>query len=123
MRKISKLILILALFIQTNPLFAFDKNNSFDLDQSYFLEVENQLPRYSLPEYYKPRSMNPLIASLPEYYLKGPGYICDTHQAPPVYRFPVQYLRNVGYREADWFNNRLKDRHVINNVNFGGYNY
>jgi|GEM_PF-3114541 len=123
MKKFFKSALILALFVQANSLFSFDKNNTFELNQSYFSETADQLSKYSLPEYHRPRSINPLIVSLPEYYLKGPGYICDTHQAPPVYRFPVKYTRNFGYREADWFNNRLKDRYVINNVNFGGYNY
>ena len=121
MKKALKLLLILALSAQTNLSMSFDKSSSFELNQSYFLAVENQLSQNSLPEYYKPRSLNPLIAVLPEYYLKGPGYICDTHQAPPVYRFPVKYLREVGYREADWFNNHLKERRAANNINFGGY--
>ncbi len=90
--------------------------NTFEPNNNYF-EAENHMP-----EYYRPRTMNPMIAMLPEYSFRGPGYICDTRQAPPVYRMPLQYHRNVGYREADWFNNRLNDRHM-HPMNFGGYDY
>lgn len=94
----------------------FDSFNTFQANDSYFA-AQNRVP-----EYYRPRTMNALIASLPEYSLTGPGYICDTRQAPPVYRLPLQFYRNVGYREADWFNNRLNDRHQ-HPMNFGGYDY
>jgi hypothetical protein len=94
----------------------FHTYNTFEPRDSYF-HRENRVP-----EYYRPRSMNPLMAMLPEYSMSGPGYICDTRQAPPVYRLPLQWQRNVGYREADWFNNRILDRHY-HPMNFGGYDY
>ena len=115
----------LSAFIIMNSLFevatvnaseGFDSNNTFELVDSYF-DRSNRIP-----EYYRPKRMTPMISMLPEYSLTGPGYICDTRQAPPVYRMPLQYYRNVGYRESDWFNNRLFDRHA-HSVNFGGYNY
>jgi hypothetical protein len=90
--------------------------NAFEINDGYFDQ------RDSLPEYYRPDTMNPLIMSLPEYSMYGPGFVCEKHQAPPVYRLPLQWGRNVGYREADWFNNRLNDNH-LNQINFGGYYY
>ncbi|MDX1918850.1 MAG: hypothetical protein SFT81_06910 [Candidatus Caenarcaniphilales bacterium] len=90
--------------------------NTFDPRDGYFQTTNDIRP------YYRPRNINPLIAMLPEYALSGPGYICELHQAPPVYRIPMRYYRNVGYREADWRNNRILDRHTFP-VNFGGYNY
>ncbi|MDJ0626350.1 MAG: hypothetical protein QNJ31_08310 [Candidatus Caenarcaniphilales bacterium] len=110
---------ILQLSIAVTSAFAnngFDSFNTFNPNDSYFHK------RNRVPEYFRPRTMNSLIASLPEYSMFGPGYICDTRQAPPVYRLPLQYYRNVGYREADWFNNRLQDRHN-HAMNFGGYDY
>lgn len=94
----------------------FHTYNTFETREAYFGQ-ENRVP-----EYYRPRTVNPLMAMLPEYSLTGPGYICDKRQAPPVYRLPLQWNRNVGYREADWFNNRIIDNRY-NFVNFGGYNY
>jgi hypothetical protein len=94
----------------------FDSFNTLEPKDSYFAK-ENRVP-----EYYRPRTMNPLIAMLPEYSMVGPGYVCDTRQAPPVYRMPLQWYRNVGYREADWLNNRLIDRHH-HPMNFGGFDY
>ncbi|HEY9886079.1 MAG TPA: hypothetical protein V6C96_02340 [Vampirovibrionales bacterium] len=110
------LTLISLSFASTVQAGGFDSYNTLHPYDSYFAS-ENKVP-----EYYIPRTMNPMIAMLPEYSMMGPGYVCDTRQAPPVYRLPLQYRRNVGYREADWFNNRLVDRH-IHNMNFGGYDY
>jgi hypothetical protein len=118
-RALSKLILLTLSTIslaQVSQAGGFDSKNTFDPYDSYFSPVNR------VPEYYRPRTMNPMISMLPEYSLRGPGYICDTRQAPPVYRLPLQFTRNVGYREADWFNNRLVDRHQ-HPMNFGGYDY
>lgn len=114
---IISLVLLQSLFIaQSQASGGFDSYHTLHPYDSYFPK-ENRVP-----EYFRPRTMNPLIASLPEYSMFGPGFICDTRQAPPVYRLPLQYYRNVGYREADWFNNRLNDRH-LHPMNFGGYDY
>ncbi len=94
----------------------FHTYNGFDNREAYF-GVHDRIP-----EYYRPRTVNPLMAMLPEYSLTGPGYICEKHQAPPVYRLPLQWGRNTGYREADWFNNRIIDMRY-HPTNFGGYDY
>jgi hypothetical protein len=111
---ISSLLLTSAFQAQADG--GFDSHNTMSHMDGYF-DAENRVP-----EYYRPRVMNPMIAMLPEYSQAGPGYVCDTRQAPPVYRLPLQYYRNVGYREADWFNNRLLDRHH-HPMNFGGFDY
>jgi hypothetical protein len=110
---VATIVSSLASMAQAND---FATYNTFNPRDNYF-QKENHAP-----EYYRPRTMTPMIAMLPEYSLAGPGYICDNRQAPPVYRLPLQVPRNVGYREADWVNNRLIDRHT-HPMNFGGWDY
>jgi len=76
---------------------------------------------YTAP--YRPNKVNRLMMLLPEYYMAGPGYICEPNQPPIVPRKALQYTRHrVGYREADWVKNRVFDS-WNHPVNFGGYNY
>ncbi|MFN5539342.1 MAG: hypothetical protein ACK481_04695 [Candidatus Melainabacteria bacterium] len=117
MKNTFLLTFIIALILSSGAYSSdFGTKNTFDVNDGYFHEA-NQVP-----EYYRPASINPLMAMLPEYSMFGPGFICDYRQAPPVYRLPMQYNRNIGYREADWLNNHILDRRGLP-VNFGGWNY
>lgn len=109
----------LALFIMLVqlPCFADPIYNFYETPTPFF--VENNEEVY---QRYTPRTITPLIARLPEYHLFGPGYICEKRQPPPVYRFPLQYNRHLGYREADWAKNDMLDKNMYP-LEFGGYTY
>ena len=98
------------------PVFADDSAFNFYETPTPYLIKEHSYERY------RPRTITPLISVLPEYSLFGPGYICEKRQPPPVYRFPIQYNRHMGYREGDWAKNDLIDKHMFP-LEFGGYTY
>jgi hypothetical protein len=86
---------------------------------NYIPYTEPQPPHADL---YKPRSLNAISRQLPEFNMTGPGYICTPEAIPPIYRFPLQYYREVGYREPDWVNSRIYDDRG-KPINFGRYNW
>ncbi len=113
----KKIILFTLTFLLVLGIVDLIKAEPFNFYESPYFGVKEEVY-----EYYTPKRITPLIAQLPEYSMRGPGYICDKRQASPVYRYPLQYNRHIGYREADWAKNTLYDNGIFP-VNFGGYTY